>query len=123
MRHKLFIAGAAMLLAAPAFAQSELDFMLINRTGKEIKLIEVSAAGASQWQANKVDAEVRKVEAIKAGGRATIHFDDKGCKYDVRATFADDTTSVWSNINLCDNPGVRLSFKNGTTPSWEPGYN
>lgn len=123
MGNKLILAAAGLAFALPASAQSELDFMLINRTGKEIKLVEVAATGVDQWQANKVDAEVRKVEPIKAGGRATIHFDDKGCKYDVRATFADDTKSVWSNINLCDNPGVRLSYKNGTTPAWEPGYN
>lgn len=113
MRYTMLFAGAALLMAAPAFAE-DWDFILVNNSGKEVKTIDLSPTGADKWQPNKLDPEI-KSGPLKAGGRTTIHF-DKGsdCKYDVKATFADDTNSVWSGINLCDNSYVTIAYKNGT---------
>ena len=120
MRYKLILAGAAMVVATPAFAE-EWDFILFNDTGKEIKLVEVSPAGASTWQANKVE-EGLKVENMKPMGpgvetkktRTTVHFDKPGdsCSYDVRATFADDTTAIWTGANVCKTYSI-LRYKAG----------
>jgi hypothetical protein len=119
MRYMMILAGAAMVLATPAFAE-DWDFILFNDSGKEIKLIEVSPAGTATWQANKVEEGV-KVDPMKAMGpgvdtkktRTTVHF-DKGdsCSYDVRATFADDTTAVWSGANVCKTYSI-LRYKAG----------
>ncbi|RYD47219.1 MAG: hypothetical protein EOP60_17840 [Sphingomonadales bacterium] len=107
---KLAVAATvAMLMAAPALAD-DWDFILINGTGKGIKTIELAPTGTTTWQANKLDPEMKREPITKAGGRMTVHF-DKGptCKYDVKATFADDTNATWTNINICDNSFVTVS--------------
>lgn len=109
-------AAAALLMAAPAFAD-DWDFVLINNSGKAIKAIELAPAGTTTWQANKVDAEAKKEATVKAGGRMTVHFDKgPGCKYDVKATFADDSSGTWSNINVCDNAFVTIRYNAAGAP-------
>ncbi len=110
--------AAVALLAAPALAE-DWDFVLVNNTGKPIKGIDISAGGAGSWVANKIEPEMKREGTTKAGGRMTVHFDKgSGCKYDVKATFADDTSAIWSGINVCDNAYVTLNYANGT-PSFK----
>jgi len=109
---RLAVAVAALALAAtPAFAD-DWDFVLINNSGKEIKLIEISPTGAEKWAKNRVDEGVAVAASIKPSGRMTVHFDKDGsqCRYDVRGTFMDDTNAVWANINVCDNAYVTIKF-------------
>lgn len=110
-------AAAALLVAAPALAD-DWDFVLINNSGKVIKTVEVSPAGAATWQPNKVDPDFKKEDStVKAGGRMTVHFDKgAGCKYDVKVTFADDSSSTWSSINVCDNSFVTIKYNAAGTP-------
>ncbi|HEX4695604.1 hypothetical protein [Sphingomonas sp.] len=114
MRYKWALGLAMLGVAAPAFADAW-DFILTNNTGKEIKTIEVSPAGANQWQPNKVD-DGEKAKPIKPAGRTTIHFDKSAtqCKWEVKATFADDTTAVFPAVNLCDASFVTIRYANGT---------
>jgi hypothetical protein len=106
--------AAALTLAAPALAE-DWDFVLVNNTGKPIKGIEISAGGTSTWVANKVDPEMKREGVTAAGKRMTVHFDKgSGCKYDIKATFGDDSSAVWSGINVCDNAYVTISYANGT---------
>jgi hypothetical protein len=105
--------AAAMISAAPALAE-DWDIVLVNNTGKPIKSIEISAGGAGTWIANKVDPEVKRAGTTGVGKRMTVHFDKgTGCKYDVKATFADDSSAVWSGINVCDNAYVTINYANG----------
>ena len=95
-------AAAALMIAAPALAE-DWDFMLTNMTGKPIKTVEVSPAGAAKWTASKHDPEMKRAAVLKAGGKMTVHFDKgSGCKYDVRATYEDGATETWSGFNACD---------------------
>lgn len=111
--NKFALAAALLMVASPALAE-DWDFMLINSTGKGIKAIEVSPAGAATWQANKLDPDVKREPVTKPGGKTTIHFNKgSGCKYDVKATFADDTSATWSGINVCDNAYVTLKYSAG----------
>ncbi|HEX8301107.1 hypothetical protein [Sphingomonas sp.] len=107
------------LLAAPAFAD-DWDFVLINGSGKPIKTVELAPAGTATWQPNKVDPEFKKEDATtKVGGRMTVHFDKgPGCRYDVKATFADGATSTWSAINVCDNAYVTIRYNAAGTPTF-----
>lgn len=117
MRYTWALGLAVFGAAAPAFADAW-DFILTNNTGKEIKTIEVSPAGTNQWQPNKIE-EGDKAKPIKAAARTTIHF-DKGaaqCKWEVKATFADDTSAVFPAVNLCDASFVTLRYVNGTPAS------
>lgn len=119
MKKLALIATAAILgMAAPAFAD-DWDFLLINSTGKPIEKIEVAPAGSGNWAANKFDPELNKDGKVKAGGKTTVHF-DKGaqCKYDVRATFEDKSTAVWSGYNACDNSYLTIAFT-GEKPTFK----
>ena len=111
-------AAAAILMAAPALAD-DWDFVLINSSGKPIKTIELAPTSTTTWQANKIDPELKREAVLKPGGRMTVHFDKDGkvCKYDVKATFADDSSSVWTGINVCDNSfvTVKLNAAGATT--------
>lgn len=103
------VAALALLAAAPAFAD-DWDFVLINNTGKGIKAIELAPAGTANWQANQPDPDMERKAAIGSGARMTVRFDKgPGCRYDVKATFVDDTGATWANINVCDNSYVTLS--------------
>ena len=120
MRYKAMMrTGLALVISAPALAD-DWDFMLINSSGKEIKAIEVAPTGSSTWQPNKFDPEVQTAKTVAPGKRTTVHFDKAGaqCRYDIKATFADDTNSVWSNVNVCDNAYVTVKYN----PSGAPIY-
>lgn len=108
-------AAAAFALAAPALAE-EWDFVLINKTTKTIKAVEISPGGAGTWVAEG-DPEVKRKPAAP-GAKMTIHFDKgSGCKYDLRVTFSDDTTGVWSGIDTCKFSFVTISYRSDGTPS------
>lgn len=115
MRKTLIVAAVAVAaMAAPALAE-DWDFVLINSTGKLIKTVEISPAGAAKWQANKVEEDMAKSDGIKVGARMTLHFDkpESQCRFDVKGTFDDGSSAVWSNINVCDNAYVTLKYANG----------
>lgn len=114
-----FIASALVLAAATPALADDWDFMLVNNTGKLIEKIEVAPAGSGSWAENKVDPELKKDGKVKAGGKTTVHF-DKGnqCKYDVRATFEDKSTAVWSGYNACDNSYLTIAFT-GDKPTFK----
>lgn len=120
MKKLALIASAAVLAAAGPALADDWDFMLTNATGKLITKIEVAPAGSDSWVANKVDAELNKDGKVKSGGKTTIHFEKaaSACKFDVRGTFEDKTTAVWTGINLCDNSYVTVAFT-GDKPSFK----
>ena len=102
MKLKLTIAAALMLSAAPALAESW-DFVLVNKTGKTIKLVEVAQAGTGDWKKDKRDEDQGEGK-VKPGADYTVHFekDAKVCKYDVRMTFeGDDTPVIWTGFDAC----------------------
>lgn len=116
MRKTLITAALAVAaMAAPALAE-DWDFVLINSTGKMLKTVEISPAGAGKWQANKVAEDAPKSDGVKVGARMTLHFDkdENQCRYDVKGTFEDSSTAVWSSINVCDNAYVTLKYAGGT---------
>jgi hypothetical protein len=112
MRLMTLMTVAALAWAVPAFAE-DWDFVLVNDSGKEIRAIEMSPAGAGAWQPNRIDPGVPS--PVRRGGRAMVNFDRDSniCRYDVKATFVDGTHEVWANINVCDNGFVTVRYRNG----------
>jgi len=103
-------ATAALTLATPALAD-DWDFILTNGTNKPIKKIELAPTGTTTWQDNKVDPEMKREPTLANGKRMTVHFDKgPGCKYDVKATFADDSSSTWTGVNVCDSSFVTVKL-------------
>jgi hypothetical protein len=107
------VSAVALFAAAPAMAE-DWDFILTNSSGKDIKTVEVSAAGAGTWKPNVIDPESRKDMTIKANARTTVHFDKgSGCKYDLKATFADDSSAVWNGFDVCANSYLTIRYDAG----------
>ncbi len=106
--------GMLMLVAAPAFAE-DWDFVLTNGSGKPIKAIELAPAGSTDWKPQALDPETRRETVIKANARTTIRFDKAAaqCRYDLRATFEDGTSQVWTGANICDNSYITLKLTGG----------
>ena len=115
MRDMLILTAAAMVIATPALAD-DWDFVLINNTGKQITLVELAPTGTTTWQKNRTEEDQKQVE-LTPGKRGTIHF-DKGaqCKYDIKSTFKDETSAVWTAINVCDNAYVTLKYNAAGAP-------
>ena len=114
MRSNL-VAGAVLLaLATPAVAESW-DFVLVNKTGRAIRTVEVAPAGSGAWAKEKL-AEDIVVSDIEPGEDHTVHFDRdaQACKFDVRLTFADDSTATAGGLDVCDYAFAEFSFKGET---------
>lgn len=102
MRIKLLAGGLLLAVATPAFAD-DWDFVLVNKTGKTIKLVEVSESGKADWKKDKRDEDMGDGK-VKPGDDYTVHFDrdPKVCKYDVRMTFeGEDLPVVWTGFDAC----------------------
>ncbi|WP_198152573.1 hypothetical protein [Tsuneonella dongtanensis] len=114
---KLLAGGMLLTLAAPALAENW-DFVLVNKTGKTIKMVEVSVAGSGDWKKDKRE-EDQGPGTIKPGDDYTVHFekDPKVCKYDVRMTFeGDETPIIWTGFDTCKFAFGDFAL-NGGTPS------
>lgn len=112
---RLITALAALTLAASPALAEDWDFVLINGAGKPIKTIEIAPAGTGTWAPNKVDPGSRRDGSVKAGARTTVHFDKATgqCRYDIKATFEDATSQIWSAANICDNSYITLKLAGG----------
>jgi hypothetical protein len=106
---RILIGAALLSLAAPAYAE-DWDFVLVNKTGKSIKLIELSESGKAAWVQEKLDEDMVN-DPIRPGVNHTVHFNKTGCSLDVRLTFNDGSQAVWSNFNPCDFAFGDFSFK------------
>ena len=109
-----FALAAALVVASPASAE-DWDFMLTNGSGKPIKTIELAPAGTVDFKPQTVDPETRRDPVIKAGAKTTVRFDKAAsqCRYDLKATFEDGTTQVWTGANVCDNSYITIKLANG----------
>jgi hypothetical protein len=113
MNYMLAIATVAFT-ATPALAE-DWDFMLTNQSGKPIKAIELAPAGTVDWKPQTVDAETKRESVVKTGARTTVRFDkpENQCRYDLKTTFEDGTSLVWSGANICANSYVTLKLAGG----------
>jgi|SRR5581483_4726158 len=110
MRKVLF----ALPLLTLAFAQpaaadgAKQDFMLINKTGYELKELYVSPSKADDWQ-----EDILGQGTLGDGSRVNIHFSPKAqtCKWDLKVVYTVDSSSaVWNDINLCDVDKITIHY-------------
>jgi hypothetical protein len=81
------------LSIANAFA-SDLDFTLVNQTGRSFEGLYITAADNKDWDANLLlDGKV-----LTAGGK-------------IRVRFKSAATSATWDFNLVDNEGLSVTFK------------
>ena len=112
MRITLVTGALLLALTAPAHAE-DWDFVLVNKTGKTIKQVELANAGSDSWFKWKTQEDM--ASTIKPGADFTVPFtkDAKACKFDVRLTFDDDSTAVAPALNVCDYAFADFTFKDG----------
>ncbi len=108
------IMAAILFVSAPALAE-DWDFILTNESGKPIKKIDLAVSGTDEWKPNIKAEEIADKWPLKVRERTTIHLDKPSgkCRFDIRATFADDTTQVWTGTNICDNSYVTIRLAGG----------
>ena len=106
---KFLISAVLLAVAAPAYA-AEQEFVLVNKTGKTIKTVDVSEVGKAEWTPETLDEEMVH-DPVRSGMNHTVHY-DKGCAVDVRLTFNDGSQAVFGNFNACDYAFGDFSFKN-----------
>ncbi len=82
-----------LLCMANAFA-SDLDFTLVNQTGRSFEGLYITASDNKDWDANIL----LHGELLAAGGKIRVRF-----KKDAKAEFWD--------FNLVDNEGLSVTFK------------
>jgi hypothetical protein len=115
MRKMALTAGAALMaIASPALAE-DWDTLLTNTTGKEIKKLEIAVAGSGTFVASQAE-EGTVVKPVKNAAKTTLRYDkpDKQCRFDIKATFADDTNAVWTGFDACKNMYLTLVYRNNT---------
>ena len=111
MLAKIAVAAClAVLAAAPAGAQENPSFNLLNRGGQAIKEVFVTPAGDANWGRNRLEGRTIAPGASFAVRRRV----DGNCVFDIRTVFADGSTENRRNLNTCSvddvavgAPGIR----------------
>jgi hypothetical protein len=84
---------------------SNLDFIVVNRTGRKIIGLSMKPFDDTRWTANVLAG--RDVPNNERAA-ATFSRDVEICRWDLKATLDDGRTRVFPNINLCDTVRVEL---------------
>lgn len=106
------------LLPVTAFAESALDFVLVNDTGYEIDQVYVSPTKIEEW-----GSDILGQDTLADGKSAKIHFDpssEKTTKWDIKIVFTDKESRYWTDLDLSTISEVTLHYKNDhATATWK----
>ncbi|MEW5982588.1 MAG: hypothetical protein AB1806_09480 [Acidobacteriota bacterium] len=91
-------------------AQGRQDFVLRNRIGQTIDELYISPTTTDEWEEDVLD-----VDLLENGEDVTIHFprDEDECLWDFKIITEDDTSVVWTKIDLCKASEVTLLIEGG----------
>lgn len=118
MRRFMFAwTAAALACAGAAGAQpshgrelaedaANLDFIIVNRTGRTIVDLAITPSGESPAWSDDILVQ----REVPDGERAAASYtrDVELCLWDLRATFEDGRRQSWPDVNLCDTVRVLL---------------
>ncbi len=95
--------------AAPALAEDR-DFDLMNATGYPIKTVLIDESASDAWTDNMLSGVMADGDTVR------MHFGkgDKGCNWDMKVTWTDNTSSVWKNFDLCTIEAIKLHYNRDT---------
>jgi hypothetical protein len=108
----LVVALSLVVLTAvsPAFAQRNLDFTLLNRTGLTINELYVSPSKSDDWEEDVLGRDV-----LKHGETVDITFarNETSCTWDLKIVDSDGDSVSWSSIDLCTAAHITLQYEDG----------
>jgi hypothetical protein len=88
-----------------AAGAANLDFIIVNRTGRTIEALSISPAGEESWS-----DDILVQREVPEGERAAASYtrDVELCRWDIRVTFEGGDRRSWPAVNLCDTIRVEL---------------
>lgn len=101
-------AAVAVALTLSSFAASaNADFILVNRTGFDLREIYISPTKKNSWGRDRLGDNL--LENGKA--RKFVFADTASCVQDLRVVFDDDASeAVWEKFNLCELEKITLKY-------------
>ena len=108
------LSAALSLLATAAFAQGDVELLLVNGTDYALVELKLSPPNIDYWGDNFLlpttlqSGEARKVKLMPFAAE---------CTQDVRGAFAEDASQViWRGLNVCNVKKLTLLFARGQRP-------
>ena len=108
IRAILLAAAFLLLSSSPALAGAQ-DFILVNRTGYDIYVVNVSPSGSKEWQEDVLGAKI-----LADGEALEIKFQRRQERYwDMQVKFKDGSGLYWMRLDLMTTSVIALN-KDGT---------
>jgi hypothetical protein len=104
------LAVVVALFAFAATAADERDFTLINGTGYDIKGVYINPPGDEAWTENEIK------DTLLDGNKFNVKFSqaDKGCVWNMKITWTDNSWSIFRGLDLCKISNVTLKYNKAT---------
>jgi len=101
--------GAFVGLSGVAYSdEAKQDFMLVNKTGYELKAVFVSPNKSDDWEEDVLGKDTL---GDKESWEIKFHRATKTCKWDLKVVYSDDDSSaVWHDIDLCSVEKITIHY-------------
>ena len=94
----------AVIFAGMSFAGAQ-DFILVNNTGADIYVINISPSSTNDWEEDILGSDV-----MDDGEAVTVRFGVGSTRYwDIQAVFGDGSSISWYGIDLLETYRVTLN--------------
>jgi hypothetical protein len=113
-----FVIAIAALSGSSSFAADDRNVTVVNGTGYGIKFLGFNNPGDNEWSDNEISG------VMDDGANTYVKFNnaDKGCKWNIRISWADPgyPDVLWRNIDLCKIDKLTLRYnRSSDTTSFE----
>jgi hypothetical protein len=97
-------------LASSFAAEGDLDFTLVNKTGKILDQVYVGPTSSEEW-----GSDIMGKDVVGEDESVSITFHPKATAkhWDLKIVFQDGTSSVWTNFDLTTIDEITVSYKDG----------
>ena len=99
-----------MVFAVSAFGGAQ-DFVLVNNTGYDIYIINISPTNTNDWEEDVLGSDI-----LENGDSVTVRFGVGNTRYwDIQAVFKDESSISWYKIDLLETYAVTLNGDGSAT--------
>ena len=105
-----FCALIALVLLSTQSMADDRNFVLVNETGYTLIFVGVNPPGDNNFNENELSGPLRH------GGRLPVTFTgaDRGCVWNIKVTWDDNSSSFFRGLNLCTINTVYLRYNRST---------